>query len=80
MEARGIHMLEKLSELVNGSPPVVSRGRLVTTEIQVMVGRDEYRIKIEGGRIAGVEKGPFLMRPCSLTVRASAEARRSPRL
>ena len=67
-------MLEKLSELVNGSPPVVSRGRLVTTEIQVMVGRDEYRIKIEEGRIAGVEKGPFLMRPCSLTVRASAEA------
>jgi len=67
-------MLEKLSELVNGSPPVVSRGRLVTTEIQVMVGRDEYCIKIEEGRIAGVEKGPFLMRPCSLTVRASAEA------
>jgi hypothetical protein len=67
-------MIEKLAELVNGSQPVVSRGRLVTAEIQVLVGKDEYRIRIEEGRIAGVDKGPFLMRPCSLTVRASAEA------
>jgi len=74
MEARTITMMERLAELVNGSPPVVSRGRLVTTEIQVIMGRDEYRIRIEEGRIVGVEKGPFLMRPCSLTVRASAEA------
>jgi hypothetical protein len=74
MEARITAMIEKLAELVNGNPSMVYRGRLVTTEVQVLVGKDEYRIKIEEGRIAGVEKGPFLMRPCSLTVRASAEA------
>ena len=67
-------MVEKLAELVNGNPSVVFRGRLVTTEVQILVGKDEYRIKIEEGRIAGVEEGPFLMRPCSITVRASTEA------
>jgi len=67
-------MIGKLAELVNGNPSVVFRGRLVTTEVQVLVGKDEYRIKIEEGRIAGVEKGRFLMRPCSISVRASAEA------
>ena len=67
-------MVEKLAELVNGNPSVVFLGRLVTTEVQILVGKDEYRIKIEEGRIAGVEEGPFLMRPCSITVRASAEA------
>jgi hypothetical protein len=67
-------MVEKLAELVNGNPSVVFRGRLVTTEVQILVGKDEYRIKIEEGRIAGVEGGSFLMRPCSITFRASAEA------
>jgi hypothetical protein len=67
-------MIERLAELVNGNPSVVFRGRLVTTEVQILVGKDEYRIQIEEGRIAGVQKGPFLMRPSSITVRASAEA------
>ena len=67
-------MVEKLAELVNGNPAVVFRGRLVTTEVQILVGKDEYRIRIEEGRITVVEKGPFLMRPCSISIRASAEA------
>jgi hypothetical protein len=67
-------MIEKLAELVNGSPSLVFRGRFVTAEIQVVVGKDEYRIRIEEGRVAGVEMGPFLMRPSAITIRASAEA------
>ena len=67
-------MIEKLAELVNENPAVISRGRFVSTEIQIVVGEDEYRLRIEGGRIAGVERGPFLMRPLSISIRASAEA------
>ena len=66
-------MIKKLPELVNGNQSLLRRGRLVTTEMQVLVGKDEYRILIEGGRIACVEQGPLIMRPYSITVRASAE-------
>ncbi len=66
-------MIEKLPELVNGDQAILHRGRFVTSEMQVLVGKDEYRIVIEGGRIAGVERGPFIMRPYSITVRASAD-------
>jgi hypothetical protein len=67
-------MIKKLAELVNGSPSVVYRGRWVSTEIQIVVGEEEYRLRIEGGRIAEVERGPFLMRPLSISIRASGEA------
>jgi hypothetical protein len=66
-------MIEKLPELVNGNQSFLHRGRFVTTEMQVLVGRNEYRIVIEGGRIVGVERGPLIMRPYSITIRASAE-------
>ena len=67
-------MVEKLPELVNGNQAILHRGRFVTAEMQVIVGKEEYRLRIEEGRITGVERGPFLMRSYSITIRAPAEA------
>jgi len=67
-------MIEELTKLVNENPSVIYRGRWVTTELQIVVGNDEYRLMIKAGRITGVERGPFLMRPFSIAFRASAEA------
>lgn len=67
-------MIEDLPRLVNENAAAVHRGRLVTTEMQILVGKDEYRIMIEAGRITAIERGPFLMRPSSIAIRASAEA------
>jgi len=67
-------MIEDLPRLVNENAAIVHRGRLVTAEIQILIGKDEYRIRIEAGRVTAVERGPFLMRPSSIAIRASAEA------
>ncbi len=67
-------MIEELPRLVNENPAIVHRGRLVTADMQILVGEDEYRVMIEAGRITRVARGRFLMRPSNIAIRASAEA------
>ena len=67
-------MIEELRRLVNENAAVRHRGRFVTTEMRIFVGKDEYCIRIEAGRITGVERGSLIMRPSSIVIRASAEA------
>jgi hypothetical protein len=66
--------IEGLPDLVNGNPALVRRGRFLTTTFLIGVGDAEYLVKVLEGRIAGVERGPFLMRPWSFALRAPAEA------
>jgi hypothetical protein len=73
-EATVRERLERLPDLVNGDPALVRRGRFLTTTFLIGVGDTEYLVKVVEGRIAGVERGPFLLRPWSFALRAAAEA------
>ena len=67
-------VLEGLADLVNGKEAVVRRGRYLTTTFLVETGDTAWLVTVLEGRIARVERGPFLMRQWSFAVRAPAEA------
>lgn len=67
-------MIERLPELVNADAAIVRRGQFLTTEFLVEVGDTPYLVVVVAGRIERVERGPFLLRPWSFAVRASADA------
>jgi len=62
-----------LPALVNGDAAVVRRGRFLTTAFLLGIDEVEYLITVSEGRIASFERGPFLMRPWTFALRASAE-------
>ena len=66
-------VLEGLADLVNGREAVVRRGRYLTTTFLVETGDTAWLVTLREGRIARVERGPFLMRQWSFAVRAPAE-------
>jgi len=63
-----------LPELVNADALLLRRGRYLTTTFLVELDDVQYLVRVVEGRIASVERGPFLMRPWSFAVRASADA------
>src|SRR3989304_6361576 len=65
-----------LPELVNADALLLRRGRYLTTTLLVEMDEVQYLVRVVEGRIAPVERGPFLMRPWSFAVRASADAGR----
>ena len=67
-------MLEGVADLVNADSDLVRRGRFLTTTFLVDVGATSYLIRVLEGRMARVERGPFLMREWSFALRASEEA------
>jgi hypothetical protein len=67
-------MIERLAELVNADDALVRRGRFLTTAFLVEVGDVAWLVGVREGRIERVERGPFLLRPWSFAIRASAEA------
>jgi hypothetical protein len=63
-----------LPDLVNGDAALVRRGRYLTATFLVEAGETEFLVRVVEGRIAAVERGPFLMRSWTFALRASAEA------
>jgi hypothetical protein len=61
-------------DLVNGDDAMVRRGRFLTTVFLLGIDDVEYLVTVVEGRIARFERGPFLMRPWSFALRASADA------
>jgi pimeloyl-ACP methyl ester carboxylesterase len=62
-----------LPDLVNADAALLRRGRYLTTTFLVEVDEAQYLVRVVEGRIAAVDRGPFLMRPWSFAVRASEE-------
>jgi len=62
-----------LPRLVNGDAGLVRRGRYLTATFLVEAGDTEFLVRVLEGRIASVERGPFLMRSWTFALRASAE-------
>lgn len=54
-------MLDRLNKLVNEDARLVQKGRFVSVVMMVGVGPDLYRVTIDRGQVADVERGPFVM-------------------
>lgn len=63
-----------LPELVNADAALVRRGRYLSTTFLVELGTAGYLVSVHEGRIARLERGPFLLRDWRFAVRAPAEA------
>jgi hypothetical protein len=63
-----------LPDLVNADAGLVRRGQRLTTTFLLAVGDTEYLIHVAAGRLAAVERGPFLMRSWTFAVRAPVDA------
>lgn len=66
-------MFERLAELVNGDEALVRRGRYLSTTFLVETGDTAWLVTVIEGRVARLERGPFLMRQWAFAVRAPAE-------
>jgi hypothetical protein len=67
-------IVARLPELVNADAGLVRRGQGLTTTFLLAVGDTEYLVHVAGGRLAPVERGPFLLRSWTFAVRASGDA------
>jgi hypothetical protein len=63
-----------LPRLVNDDAGLVRRGRYLTVTFLVEAGETEFLVRVVEGRLASVERGPFLMRSWTFALRASAES------
>ncbi len=66
--------LADLPTLVDADEAMIRRGRYLTTTFLVETGDTAWLITVIEGRVARVERGPFLMRGWSFAVRAGADA------
>ncbi len=69
---RIIAMFEALPELVKADTDLVRRGRFLTTEFEIGVGRVPLHVSIVEGQVRAVTKGPFLLKPWVFALRADA--------
>lgn len=67
-------IVARLPDLVNGDADLVRRGQRLTTTFLLAVDDAEYLVHVAAGRLAAVERGPFLLRSWSFAVRAPGEA------
>jgi len=64
----------RLPELVNADAALVRRGRFLTTRFLLELGEASHLVEIDQGRVAAVERGPFLQRSWAFAVRAPEDA------
>ena len=67
-------MFERLPRLLESDPDLVRRGALFDARFQVGIGDVPFDVALAAGRIASLERGPFVMRSWRFAVRGPAEA------
>lgn len=65
---------EQLPCLLEGDTDLVRRGAFFDSRFQVRIGNVPFDVVVVAGRIASLERGPFVMRTWRFAVRGSAEA------
>jgi hypothetical protein len=70
---RVIALFERLPGLVGGSADLLRRGRFLTTDFAIVVGATPLLVRVEGGRVTSVMRGPFLLRPWTFSITAAPE-------
>ncbi|MGQ0652485.1 MAG: hypothetical protein ACT4P4_09490 [Betaproteobacteria bacterium] len=66
-------MIERIAAIVNADPALQRWGRGLNETFMVAVGDEQYLLKIDSGKIASVEKGPFVQRSWRFAIRAKRE-------
>lgn len=67
-------ILDRLRVLANERPGLVRLGRHCSVEFVIDVGGREFRIAVRDGRVTGMYRGPFRMRPWRFAIRADESA------
>lgn len=70
---RTIALFERLPALVDADADLVRRGRHLTTDFAIVVGATPLIVRVEAGRVTSVARGPFLLRPWTFSITATAE-------
>jgi len=65
--------IEDLPRLVDADPQLLRRGRYVSASFLLEVGDDSYLVHVAQGRVAAVDRGPFVMPSWTFALRASPE-------
>jgi hypothetical protein len=65
---------ERLPQLLEADPDLVSRGAFLDTRFQVGIGKIPLDIVVAAGRVTAFERGPFVMRTWRFAIRGNAEA------
>jgi len=63
-----------IPHLVNADAGLVRRGRYCSATFLLEAGDAACLLRVHEGRVASLERGPFLMRPWTFAIRASTEA------
>lgn len=64
----------RLSELLRADADLIRRGRWLSVDCRVDVGSEPFFLSIREGGLAGLERGPRLMRSTAFAFRASDDA------
>jgi len=64
---------EGLPDLVAGNADLVRRGRFMTCDFKIGVGKLPLVVSVVQGRVTGVARGPFLLRPWAFSLTAAPE-------
>jgi hypothetical protein len=70
---RVIGLFGRLAALVDRDADLVRRGRFLTTDFAIVVGTTPLLVRVEAGRVISVSRGPFLLRPWTFSISATAE-------
>ncbi len=63
-----------LPGLLSADPDLLRRGRWLTVDCRVDIGREPFYLSISKGHLDALERGPKLMRSIAFTFRATDEA------
>lgn len=64
----------RLTDLLSADPDLLRRGRWLTVDCRVDVGREPFFLSIREGALTALDRGPRLMRSTAFTFRATDEA------
>ena len=65
---------EQLPALLARDPDLIRRGAFFDARFEVGIGSIPFDVTVAAGRLAALERGPFVMRSFRFSVRGSAEA------
>ena len=73
-EDRVLAAFQRLPELVADDQNLLRRGRYMTVEFMVEIGKIPFFLSISNGRLVELDRGPSLMRSWAFAIRGSIEA------
>lgn len=66
-------LFETLPRRVGEDPDLVRRGRFLDSDMLIGIGTIELVVSIRSGKVTGVTRGPFLLKPWAFAIRAEPE-------